>query len=236
LAAWFAQSAVDGRRDDSSASPAGRRSDALSLVGELILTGLVSLATFAALNPFLTSSPRIKWPQGLFAPVGPSTNLIERLDVLLRHRMRVPRDQQSGFPEYALLDPKDKIKAVAIQGFGRFGPLGPPRHDSKVAYPRYSWERDSGAVLWGPLVLGGLIWSLVLGRRQRIAGRPPTAWAIAIQTVVALVVVTAYIPLAWDRYFLSIQPGSAMLGAMALVGLWDLATGAFRRPARSGVA
>ena len=44
-------------------------------------------------------------------------------------------------------------------------------------------------------------------------GKPPTRpGAVMVQAGVALVVVTAFIPLAWDRYFLSIQPGFALLG------------------------
>jgi hypothetical protein len=43
---------------------------------------------------------------------------------------------------------------------------------------------------------------------------------------VALGVVTAFIPLAWDRYFLSIQPGLALLGAIGALEGFDL----IRRP------
>jgi hypothetical protein len=47
------------------------------------------------------------------------------------------------------------------------------------------------------------------------------------EAVVAFVVVAAYIPLAWDRYEISIQPGSALLAGAAVVALSDrLARGA----------
>ena len=44
-------------------------------------------------------------------------------------------------------------------------------------------------------------------------------------------VVTAFIPLAWDRYFLSIQPGSSLLGAFAIVEGFDLVRSTFGRTA-----
>jgi hypothetical protein len=44
---------------------------------------------------------------------------------------------------------------------------------------------------------------------------------VVVQAGVVLAVVTTYIPLAWDRYFLSIQPGFALLGAFAVVEGFD---------------
>jgi len=124
-----------------------------------------------------------------------------------------------------LLTTWSKVSAVAVQGFGRFGVLGPPRHDSRVPYPRYSWSRDAGALIWAPWVIAGAVWAFRRGLAQRRAGAPPTAWAVLIQALVALGVVTALIPLAWDRYYLSIQPGSALLAA----GLADAVARALMR-------
>ena len=49
--------------------------------------------------------------------------------------------------------------------------------------------------------------------------QPPTAWAILIYFVVALSVVTVYLPMAWDRYFLPIQAPAALLAGL-VVARW----------------
>jgi hypothetical protein len=72
------------------------------------------------------------------------------------------------------------------------------------------------------------------GRRQLDAGEPPTTWAVLIAVITTLAVVTAYLPMAWDRYQLPIQAGSALLAAGVAVAaadrLWALAS---RRLARA---
>lgn len=112
-----------------------------------------------------------------------------------------------------------KLAVVGVQGFGRFGPLGPRTTDSIV---RYDWRQDWGGLLWGPIVLAGGIWSIRVGGRQRRAGQAPTAWAVLVQVLVAMVTVTAFIPMAWDRYLLPIQSGAAVLGAAAVSGVFGL--------------
>jgi hypothetical protein len=39
---------------------------------------------------------------------------------------------------------------------------------------------------------------------------------VVIAFAVALVAVTSFIPLAWDRYYLAIQPGAVLLASAAL--------------------
>jgi hypothetical protein len=79
-------------------------------------------------------------------------------------------------------------------------------------------------LLWLPWVVAGLAVAVVQGRRERAAGRPPTPWAVAIQFVIVLVVVTTYLPLAWDRYFLSLQaPASLLVAGAAVAGARRLA-------------
>ena len=46
--------------------------------------------------------------------------------------------------------------------------------------------------------------------------RPPRAWALVIWSVLALLVVTVYLPMAWDRYQLPIQAPAALLAALLL--------------------
>jgi 4-amino-4-deoxy-L-arabinose transferase-like glycosyltransferase len=188
----------------------------LAVVAAATFAGIVSIATFVALNPFRTAQPT-----GALHPAARGfarMPLGQRMRHLVDHRMGVSRDQMLGFPHNALPNPLDKIGTVCVQGFGRFGPFGP--HESRSVI-RYDRVQDWGALVWLPLVVLGTIPYLRRGRTQLSAGDAPTAWAVLLQAGVALFVVTCYLPLAWDRYYLSLQPGSALLGAGAIVAAAD---------------
>lgn len=205
----------------------------LALAVGLTLAGIVGFMTFLALNPYLTARPAAALPKkGIYLPIDPDATLAQRLKTLVRHRVELPRSQQTLFPRYALRTAKDKLLTVAIQGFGRFGPFGPPKHDSKVAYPRFDLRRDIAAPIWLLVVAAGAVTCALLGKRQANAGEPPTYWAILAYAIVTLAVVVAYIPLAWDRYLLPIQSGNALLGAVAVCGMhrvvWRVAKGSAR--------
>ncbi len=188
------------------------------------LAGIVAFTTFCALNPFLFAHPSASAPQAL-ARLG----FWERVKVVSDHRVNVSDHAKSLFPNDALRTGRDKVEAVVVQGFGRFGPFGPRgRTDSTI---RFDWKQDRGALLWIPIVGLGFIAGLIRGIGRRKAAEPPTSWAILVQAIVAVGVVTAFIPLAWDRYFLSIQPGFALLGSYAVVAGFDLVRGwLIRRP------
>jgi hypothetical protein len=186
------------------------------------VAGFVAFATFVALNPFLTAHP--EGPLPATASDLAHRTLAERCLFLVEHRLTVPRGQQDLFPHNALRTPGDKIKAMVVQGFGRFGPLGARRHDSEHGWwfdstRRYDWAQDRGALIWLPWVAAGAVVMAVRGRRQQDEGRVATAWALLVQVVVTLAVVTAFLPLAWDRFFLSVQAGSCLLAAGAAVAL-----------------
>lgn len=193
----------------------------LAVFGEAALAGLVALATFILLNPHVTAHPQGAPPVWLVNPVPPDQSISERLDGLIDHRSGVSRKAQGRFPHDALESPLAKVAAVAVQGFGRFGPLGPQDHDSLKALPRYAWNLDRSALVWLPWVFAGMVWSWARGRRQLGEAQSPTAWAVLLQASVALVTVTAFIPLAWDRYFLSIQPGAILLASGVAVATFD---------------
>jgi 4-amino-4-deoxy-L-arabinose transferase-like glycosyltransferase len=183
-----------------------------------LLSGCVSVATFAALNPFLFAHPKGTLDPRLesIARLG----FLDRLKAIPYHRTSVSDGQRKMFPNDALSTPLEKIEVVVVQGFGRFGHFGTRGWtDSTI---RFDWDQDRGALAWLPWVLVGLTVALARGRTQLQAGQPPTAWAVVVQAGVGLLVVTAFIPLAWDRYFLSIQPGFALLGAFAVVEGFDL--------------
>ena len=171
-----------------------------------------ALATFVVLNPFVTAHPKVPLPPHLARCAG--QDLWERLDEVIAHRQTLSRHMQRCFPGAALLTPRERLAAVVAQGFGRHGPLGLLRPGPARRYDRGA---DRWAWIWGPWVLSGAAWAVGQGQRQLRAGQPPLAWAILLAPLVAWVTIAASIPLAWDRYFLPLQSGSALLAACAAV-------------------
>jgi 4-amino-4-deoxy-L-arabinose transferase-like glycosyltransferase len=176
-----------------------------------IAAGAVSFGVFVALNPFLTarSTGRLNPALQEIADL----NFTGRVKLVAEHRMGVATSAAEQFPHDALKTLPDKLSAIAVQGYGRFSPLGPSHSDSTR---RFDWVQDWGATIWIPIVLVGLVIAIRVGLSQKRATEPPTAFAIIVAAFVALVAVTWYIPLAWDRYYLSIQPGAILLASAAL--------------------
>jgi len=187
----------------------------LILAGGSLVTLLIALALFIALNPFMTARPTEPLPPPVQTIA--SLNLWQRFDFQMRHRFQVSENQQRSFPHNALHTIADKTKVFAVQGFGRFGLLGPMDADSTVRFDR---RQDLGAISWGPLVFFGLVRALLLGASQVRAGRPPAALALVVWAIVAWAVVTFYLPMAWDRYLLPIQSVNALLAATAIAAIW----------------
>jgi 4-amino-4-deoxy-L-arabinose transferase-like glycosyltransferase len=214
LGAWPALAAV------LPGVPARRKT---LLAGTTIAAAVIAFATFVISNPMLTARPTPVPP----GPIGELARqgVLERTGAVIAHRVEVSRRGQDRFSDDAVRNATEKLGVAVVQGFGRFGPFGPSHSDSTRRYDR---AQDWGAAVWGPLVLAGASWVVVLGRRQLRAGAPPTAWAILLQACAAFVTVTAFLPLAWDRYLLPIQSGSALLVA----GVTDAALHR-HRPARS---
>ncbi len=197
----------------------------IAFCGGCVVASVVAVALFVGLNPFLTARPDREMPPGLEEIR--KMSIFERARVIKDHRVNVSDEAKKIFPKDALSEPSDKLKAMAIQGFGRFGPFGPRGVSDSTR--RFDAEQDWGAWLWLPLVGIGFVLSIREGRKQLRQGVPPASWALTLQAAIALGVVTSFIPLAWDRYFLSIQPGSALLAATAVVAGFDLIWQAFRR-------
>jgi 4-amino-4-deoxy-L-arabinose transferase-like glycosyltransferase len=170
---------------------------------------------FVELNPSMTAYPPGRLPVRLryLAEMDPS----ERFLFFVDYRRDMARSQQRMFAHNALEAPLDRAAVVLVQGFGRFGPFGPGKSDSTR---RYDPSQDFGVLVWLPLVLAGLAASIALGARQRREGSMPTAWALVLWAGVAVGVVTAYLPMAWDRYQLPIQAPAALLAAVALATAW----------------
>ncbi len=171
---------------------------------------------FLELNPFMTAHPTGRLPAAArkIAEMGPG----HRFEFLIEHRRQVSRGQQFAFSHNALHSLTERAKVVVVQGFGRFGPLGPSKSVSTV---RYDWAQDWGAILWLPIVVAGFVTSIWLGRTQYQNQEPPMAWLLTLWTSLAVGVVTAYLPMAWDRYQLPIQAPAALLAALALASGWE---------------
>src|SRR5262249_18987870 len=158
-----------------------------------VMAGLSAWLVFVELNPSMTANPAGRLPVRLryLADMDPW----ERFLFFVDYRRDMSRSQQRMFSHNALESLGDRAAVVLVQGFGRFGPLGPSKSDSER---RYDLAQDYGVVIWLPLVLAGLAATLALGRCQRSRGAMPTAWALAVWAGLALAVVTAYLPMAWD--------------------------------------
>ena len=181
------------------------------------LAAAVAFGLFVVLNPFLTAHPP--------APVDPRfaetarLDFLERVGAVYHHRESVSRLAMDIFPRDALPTFTSKAKVVAVQGFGRFGPLG--RRGRSDSTQRFDLSQDWGAALWLPCVFGGLLLLIGRGARQLRLSDVPAAWLLPVYLGVVITVVTAFIPLAWDRYLMSVQPASSLVGASFLVAGWD---------------
>jgi len=189
-----------------------------------LATIIVAMVVFIGLNPFMTSHPRGPLPNTARELAG--MNLWQRFSFQVNHRFVLSDNQKRSFPNDALHTLAEKAAVLAVQGFGRFGPFGPSESDSTA---RFDFRQDWGAIVWAPLVCCGLAASIRLGWRQCRTGQAPTAIAIVIWAALAWVIVTCYLPMAWDRYLLPIQSGNVLLAALALGAGWD-------RLARPGAA
>jgi hypothetical protein len=194
----------------------------LALAAATAVTFSVAIVCFVALNPYLTARPV---PSGVLAndarqvvSKGPWQRFLAQVD----HRLKTSEIQRLNFPHNALDTLAQKSQVFLIQGFGRFGPLGPFESDSTV---RFSSRQDWGAVLWLPLVLFGLVETIRLCGAQLQVGGPPTAGAVVIWAALAWLTVACYLPMAWDRYLLPIQSGNALLAAVGASALWDRLAG-----------
>ncbi len=190
----------------------------LGLLGGAALTISAAMVTFLAMNPALTAHPRGRVRQELAsrASHGPWGRFRDMVN--LRLDTSAGQQQMPKFLPDRLTAPIDKSAVFAMQGFGRFGPLGPTESNSKV---RYELRQDWGLVFWWPLVVLGAVQTLRLGRQQLREGSPPSALALLIWAAVAWAVVAAYLPMAWDRYLLPIQAPNALLAATGVHGLWS---------------
>jgi len=172
---------------------------------------MTAWAVFVALNPFMTAHPAGHLPPELrtIAELG----TWQRFLFLLQHRQQVSSQQQGMFPDDALHSIRDRAGVVLVQGFGRFGLFGPRKSDSTR---RFDLRQDWGALLWLPVAFTGAINAVRMGTQQQRQSQAPMAWALVVWSVLALLVVTVYLPMAWDRYQLPIQAPAALLAALPL--------------------
>jgi 4-amino-4-deoxy-L-arabinose transferase-like glycosyltransferase len=181
------------------------RTKALS-IGFAAAAGVVGASVFVLTNPFFYADPK-----GLkdtnFAEFEQKT-VVERIAYVLEHRVSVSAKGQELFPNDALTSLPQKAAALVVQGFGRFSPFGPRIDDSRV---RFDVRQDWPVVVWLPWVAAGA-W-VAWNDRQR-DGRMAGPYVLAYW-IVAVVTVGAFLPLAWNRYYLPIVIPSILLAAGA---------------------
>jgi len=209
-------------------APASRR--IAFAMGTVLALGVAGLS-WLVLNPYLTvADPQGPAPANFMGPLLPEESVVSRFMRMLKHRVQVSSEAQKQFPHDALPGLPDKLAAVAVQGFGRFGPLGRWDHDSTVPYPRFAWDRDAGATVWLPCVVAGLATLWWRGKVQVRAGQPPAGWALLAMCLVSTTTILFFIPLAWDRYYLPMQSPAIVAGASFLVWLWERLVSSVRSP------
>ncbi len=185
---------------------------------EFLIAPLVASAaafvTFAALNPTVYARPAGVPPRAY--PGTLEQGVIARCKTIVDHRVEVSRIALSRFPSDALPTLRDKCEVFLVQGFGRFGPFGRAHSDSRI---RFDVHQDRGASIWAPIVVAGLLLAAIRGRRRpdetgsAEPQSPPGSQLLIIQTLIAWTTVVSFLPLAWDRYLLSIQPAAALAAA-----------------------
>lgn len=201
-------------------TPAARK---VELVLCFCVVAATALAAFCILNPTVYAQPAAALPEALES--FKKLSAFERLFAIVDHRAKVASVSADRFPE-AIHGLSEKLGAFFIQGFGRFSPLGPAHTKSWI---RYDSHQDWGAAVWLPLSLAGIAVAGALGRRQAQDGELPLSYCLVIQTLAAWLVVGSFLPLAWDRYFLSIQASSALLVGLAASAAGGLAAQTVRR-------
>lgn len=185
-----------------------------SLAG-LGIAAVVAVALFVALNPFVTAHPKGRPPPGMIVVADPGESWGARLERVIRHRTDVSKKAAEDFPHNAVDTLPEKAATLFVQGWGRFGPFGPRWSDStRWLDPAQDW----GMLPWGVVVFAGAVAAVLIGKGQRSRGDFPAAWGFLLYAALAYLVVGLFIPLAWDRYLMSIQPPTAILGGVALDG------------------
>lgn len=211
------------RRANSSDQPRPHRGNLIAVPFALIAVGVLSFAVFASLNPFLTAQP----PRSLLN--AQQQNLAE-MNVIGRARFLVTF--RRGWTVEALANPAfrsdwlptlyDRAVATLREGYGRYSSLGRrrfergPRGETIVQYgsPRWAW------LFWSVAAGCGLLWSIRNGWRAVREGRPPQSWGLTWYALAGIGVM-ALIPLNWDRYFLSLQAGAALLVPYSMLASLD---------------
>lgn len=192
-----------------------------------IVSGIAACATFVLVNPFVTARPDGPLPGALEARR--AAGVWGRTVEVFAHRMRFSRDMQKYFENRALRSPRAKLKAVIARGYGRYSPLGRLRPGAARRYDRFA---DRWAWVWGPWILLGAAAAAARGYGQWKVGEPPTAWAVLSCVAVTFATITSLIPMDYDRYYLPLQSGAALLSACASV---ELAAALRRVPYHAGV-
>ncbi len=216
LAAWSALALL------LTSTPVKKRGTVV--IGAIVFASTLAFTVLLG-NPTLTAHPPgpLTPEMQAVADKGP----IGRGWEMVQFRMRISALQQKFYPLYALSSLPQKLAITARQGFGRFSPFGPAHSNLPKIY---DWSQDRAVLLWLPWVAIGAFIAAKQGRDQKRNQQPPMAWAILLAWAITLICVVGYLPMAWDRYLLSIQPWNSLLAALVVVVPLDILISKFRRP------
>ncbi len=163
-----ARHAVPSCQGAASSAPTRTRR-ARPLLGWALLSASIGLALFVALNPYLWRGP------------------VQGVQAMLRERAEEMAVQQRLWPEYAVLDPRDR-PGLTVAGSMRFGP----------------WAETAASTPIGLAFMGvGLVQLLLLARAHT---PPPGGWP-AVSTLLLwlagyAVAISGGLGLSYPRYFL----------------------------------
>ena len=191
-----------------------------------IVTVAFALVLAVALNPYFTAKPTGSMPHG-----HADASLQKRVGAVSLSSGLSPRSLRNSESETIRMTPcgdcpkrPASFWLRASAGSARSGPARRiPKFDTTFARTGGCSSGCRSSVSGSTRQCAGL---------GRASGRQAAGCAaVVVWAVCAWVVVTLYLPMAWDRYQLPIQSGNALLAAIGLASLWKrlLATTSSRR-------
>jgi len=194
-----------------------------------LITGLAVLSaalTFYIEHPYFYASPTFPpqtsdvtividgvprpqfWIEDTVKPLA-AKNSFERLQHMFAYRDGVLHEmlEKNRFPEASLPTTGARLKAIVVEGIGRWSFAG-----------RLGLQPETAAIPATFLVLIGVLWCIGEGRRQWKMGMLPLTWIFVTWLVTEVVVLSRELTLNWDRYYLDIVVLTTLMSALAIGG------------------
>lgn len=196
------------------------------------ITGLAVLSaalTFFIEHPYFYASPTFPpqtsevtinidgaprpqfWIEEKVKPLA-TKNSFQRLQYMFEYRDGVLQEMvaKNRFPEASLPTLGDRLRAIVIEGIGRWSYAG-----------RLGLAPSTAAIPATILVLIGVWWCVGEGRRHWKMGMLPLTWIFPIWLFTEVVVLSRELTLNWDRYFLDVVVITTLMTALAIGGTFQ---------------